>query len=356
MNHGMNLPAPVVSQTLSRTRRGRMLLVGARRRLGRLAHSLEVQHLNDLAIVGYVDLSGRGRQLVIHPRSQPVPILGRLEELDQLVERNRITDVVIALSERPSQRLRQRLASSPRPRVRLHWVNPNHHGESRPIASHSPAWPQENAPLWLLANRAAKRVFDFTLALAALLILFPLFASLVLLILCTSGRPVFYSQKRVGRNGRIFEILKFRSMKIDAERETGPIWASDHDERCTRIGEWLRHTNLDELPQLWNVLRGDMSLVGPRPERPVFVEQFQRELPGYDRRHAVPVGLTGWAQVHGWRGRTSLRKRLQYDLDYIRHWSFLFDLRVLLMTVQHVCVGRSIWGGGVAWLRRRERA
>ena len=113
--------------------------------------------------------------------------------------------------------------------------------------------------------------------------------------------------------------------------------------RCTRIGDWLRHTNIDELPQLWNVLRGEMSLVGPRPERPSFVEQFRQTVPDYDLRHAVPGGMTGWAQVHGWRGRTSLRKRVQYDLDYIERWSIGLDLRILLMTVQHVLWGKTSW-------------
>jgi undecaprenyl-phosphate glucose phosphotransferase len=162
-------------------------------------------------------------------------------------------------------------------------------------------------------------------------------------ILVTSGRPIFYTQDRVGQGGRLFRIVKFRSMKCDAESETGPIWASDHDKRCTRIGDWLRHSNIDELPQLWNVLTGDMSLVGPRPERPSFVHEFRQTIPKYDLRHAVPGGMTGWAQVHGWRGRTSLRKRIQYDLDYIERWSLGLDMRILLMTVQHVLWGKTSW-------------
>ena len=132
-------------------------------------------------------------------------------------------------------------------------------------------------------------------------------------------------------------------MRRDAEGSTGPIWASNHDDRCTKVGAWLRHTNIDELPQLFNVLIGEMSLVGPRPERPVFVEHFKDAMPDYDLRHAVPGGMTGWAQVHGWRGRTSLRKRIQYDLDYIERWSFWFDFRVLFMTVQHVFWRKTSW-------------
>jgi exopolysaccharide biosynthesis polyprenyl glycosylphosphotransferase len=184
---------------------------------------------------------------------------------------------------------------------------------------------------------------DFLIALLALLALAPLFAVVAVSILVTSGRPIFYTQDRVGQGGRLFRIVKFRSMKCDAESETGPIWASDHDKRCTRIGDWLRHSNIDELPQLWNVLTGDMSLVGPRPERPSFVHEFRQTIPKYDLRHAVPGGMTGWAQVHGWRGRTSLRKRIQYDLDYIERWSLGLDMRILLMTVQHVLWGKTSW-------------
>jgi lipopolysaccharide/colanic/teichoic acid biosynthesis glycosyltransferase len=184
---------------------------------------------------------------------------------------------------------------------------------------------------------------DFCISAIALLALLPLFAAVSVAILATSGWPIFYTQERVGRGGRRFRIIKFRSMRCDAESETGPIWASDHDKRCTWIGDWLRHTNIDELPQLVNVLRGDMSLVGPRPERPNFVDEFRKTVPDYDLRHSVPGGMTGWAQVHGWRGRTSLRKRVQYDLDYIQRWSPSLDLRILLMTVQHVCWGKTTW-------------
>jgi exopolysaccharide biosynthesis polyprenyl glycosylphosphotransferase len=191
--------------------------------------------------------------------------------------------------------------------------------------------------------RAAKRLADIVLSALGLLILTPLFTVVAVAILLTSGRPIFYTQERVGQGGRRFRIIKFRSMRCDAEQETGPIWASDHDSRCTRIGDWLRHANIDELPQLFNVLRGDMSLVGPRPERPMFVEQFRHDMPDYDLRHAVPSGMTGWAQVHGWRGRTSLRKRIQYDLDYVQRWSFWLDFLIMIMTVQHVVWGKISW-------------
>jgi putative colanic acid biosynthesis UDP-glucose lipid carrier transferase len=147
---------------------------------------------------------------------------------------------------------------------------------------------------------------------------------------------VLYRQERVGLDGRVFRMLKFRTMVPDAEAVTGPIWARNGDPRETWVGGFLRRTSLDELPQLWNVLRGDMSLVGPRPERPVFIEQFRREVPGYMLRHKVKAGLTGWAQVHRWRGDTSLHERIEHDLYYIRNWSLGLDLRILLMTLWRV--------------------
>jgi len=218
----------------------------------------------------------------------------------------------------------------------------------------SPSWPSPSElqpvarlrlPFWdrLTRARLTKRVLDCSIGALALFLLAPVFAVAALAILVSSGRPIFYTQQRVGQGGRRFRMIKFRSMRCDAESETGPIWASDHDARCTRIGDWLRHTNIDELPQLFNVLRGEMSLVGPRPERPTFVEDFRQTVRDYDLRHAVQGGMTGWAQVHGWRGRTSLRKRIQYDLDYIQRWSLWLDLRILLMTVQHVFWGKTTW-------------
>jgi lipopolysaccharide/colanic/teichoic acid biosynthesis glycosyltransferase len=148
----------------------------------------------------------------------------------------------------------------------------------------------------------------------------------------TSRGPVLYAQERMGLDGQTFRMLKFRSMKVDAESNTGAVWARVTDDRRTVIGTLLRRTSLDELPQLWNVLRGDMSLVGPRPERPVFVQKFRREVPFYNVRHKVKAGITGWAQVNGWRGNTALDRRVECDLFYIRNWSYMLDLKILLLT------------------------
>jgi exopolysaccharide biosynthesis polyprenyl glycosylphosphotransferase len=321
---------------------GRLLLVGARRHIRRLAVCLDQGPWHGLRVVGFVDVTGRGRQLVVHPKSDPVPILGRIDRLAELVDRTGATDLMVALSGRPALRLRPKLAEVGESSVRVHWVADE--PATRPDGlKHRPKWSTHRPPWPLFWGRLGKRLVDMVGSAVGLVLLTPLFVVVSALILITTGRPIFYTQERVGQGGRIFRIVKFRSMKRDAESETGPIWASDHDTRCTKIGDWLRHTNIDELPQLLNVLKGDMSLVGPRPERPVFVSQFRAVMPDYEYRHGVPMGMTGWAQVHGWRGRTSLRKRVQYDLDYIRRWSFWLDVRILFMTVQHIVWGKTSW-------------
>lgn len=178
----------------------------------------------------------------------------------------------------------------------------------------------------------SKRCFDFACSLLALLVLSPFLLLVALAVKLTSRGPVLYGQVRMGLDGRTFKMWKFRSMRVDAEKETGAVWAKKNDDRRTPIGAFLRSTSLDELPQFWNVLVGQMSLVGPRPERPEFVHQFRGKIPAYMLRHKVKAGITGWAQVSGWRGDTSLEKRIECDLYYIRNWSFLFDVKILLLT------------------------
>jgi exopolysaccharide biosynthesis polyprenyl glycosylphosphotransferase len=324
-----------------------LLIVGARRHLRHLARGLDQGPWSSVPVVGFVDLSGRGRQLAVHPRSEPVPILGSIDRLAELVDRSGATHLIVALTGRPARRLHPQLCDLANSSVRVHWVTEE---EIRPRTRASPSGPATHRAPWPLRwGRLGKRLVDVLGAGLGLMALAPLFAVVAAVILATDGRPIFYTQERVGQGGRRFRIWKFRSMRRDAEGQTGPIWATYHDDRCTPIGDWLRRTNIDELPQLINVFLGQMSLVGPRPERPVFVEQFKAEVPDYDLRHSVPMGMTGWAQVHGWRGRTSLRKRVQYDLDYIRRWSFWLDFRILMMTVQHVAWGKTSWtspGGG----------
>ncbi len=181
-------------------------------------------------------------------------------------------------------------------------------------------------------NLVVKRVSDIVLSVLAILLSAPVLLLVAVLIKLGSKGPVIFRQERVGLDGEEFEMLKFRSMRVDAEDKTGPVWANKNDDRKTRLGAFLRKTSVDELPQLFNVLKGDMSLVGPRPERPVFVEEFKKSVPQYMLRLKMKAGLTGWAQVNGWRGDTSLNKRIEFDLYYIKNWSLLFDLKIILMT------------------------
>jgi Undecaprenyl-phosphate glucose phosphotransferase len=182
-------------------------------------------------------------------------------------------------------------------------------------------------------NDVVKRVVDVVLAAALMLLVSPLFLLIGLAIKLTSAGPIFFRQERMSLDGRTFLVWKFRTMRVDAERECGAVWAAPDDARRTRLGGWLRRTSLDELPQLWNVLRGEMSLVGPRPERPVFIQQFRQNIPKYMLRHKVRAGMTGWAQIHGLRGNTSVEQRIRYDLYYIENWSLLLDFKILLLTL-----------------------
>jgi exopolysaccharide biosynthesis polyprenyl glycosylphosphotransferase len=187
---------------------------------------------------------------------------------------------------------------------------------------------------------AVKRLLDVVLSLIGLTLAAPIMALVALVLRLTSPGPVFYSQTRVGRDSQPFTIYKFRSMRVDAEAASGAVWSTKNDPRVTRVGRFLRRTRLDELPQLWNVLKGDMSFVGPRPERPEFIADLSRQIPFYGQRHVVRPGVTGWAQVRHRYGSTvdDAQEKLQYDLFYIKHMSFAFDIYILVETVKTVLV------------------
>jgi Undecaprenyl-phosphate glucose phosphotransferase len=182
-------------------------------------------------------------------------------------------------------------------------------------------------------NSVLKRVVDVALSFGVVVLGAIPALIIALVIKRSSPGPVFYKQKRMGLDGKAFTVYKFRSMPVDAEDASGPVWARDDDPRATPIGRWLRKHDVDELPQFWNVLCGDMSIVGPRPERPFFVEQFKHRIPQYMLRHKVKAGITGWAQVNGWRGNTSLEKRIEFDLYYIENWSLSLDFKIMWLTV-----------------------
>jgi Undecaprenyl-phosphate glucose phosphotransferase len=307
---------------------GRAVLVGSGRMARVALETLTGNHWAGTQIVGYVDHSGQ-RGVGSLPR------LGDIGELPRVIAQHGAEYVFVALPLERYGELPQVYAVLSDVLVEVHLVAdvPSISGmrvrtlevDGVPIVSL-----RENPHFaW---HRLAKRAVDLAVGAAALLALSPLMLLVGLLVKLTSRGPVFYRQPRTGLNGRTFQMLKFRSMRADAERNSGPVWAVRDDDRCTPLGRLLRRWSLDELPQLFNVLKGDMSLVGPRPERGVFVEQFRQQIPNYAQRHQVKAGITGWAQVNGWRGNTSLRRRVECDLYYICNWSLWLDLKILLLT------------------------
>jgi Undecaprenyl-phosphate glucose phosphotransferase len=266
------------------------------------------------------------------------PVIGAIPDLPKLVEQHGVDIVYLALprqdwtSEEEALKLLAdstaavRLVPDLRHAFRLNPSVEDFDGMPVVLVTDSPeqGW-----------NAVLKRSFDLVFSTFGLILLSPVMLLLAILVKMDSKGPVFYSQERVGLNGRRFRMVKFRSMRVDAEAQ-GTGWTTKDDPRRTRFGEVLRRLSLDELPQLWNVLVGDMSLVGPRPERPVYVDQFRAAIPRYMLRHHVRAGLTGWAQVNGLRGDTPLERRIEYDLYYVKNWSLAFDVRIILMTFARV--------------------
>jgi Undecaprenyl-phosphate glucose phosphotransferase len=315
------------------------IIVGAGRAARKVARAL--QRVNWLGIknIGFVDEQ-------TNRLSGDLDVLGGFAELPELIEKYGIRHVFVALPLDRTDDARRVFAILSRSLVEVRMVCdvPNLAGLSLTTTNLDglPLIGLRESPHFGL-NIVFKRGMDIVLSALGLVVLSPLMALIAVLVRLSSPGPVFYRQERCGLNGRTFQMLKFRSLRADAEQKTGAVWAVKNDPRRTRLGAVLRRTSLDELPQLWNILRGDMSLVGPRPERPVFIQQFSKTIPNYMARHCVKAGLTGWAQVHGWRGNTSLRKRLQYDLYYITHWTPWLDLRILWMTLFHGFTHRNAY-------------
>ncbi len=310
----------------------RILIAGAGD-LGRMVADRVLQHREfGYQVVGFVDDRAGGD----HIGYRGLPLLGTLAEVGDIAQRERIDHLYVALPLEEHAKLLDLVEITSREcidvkvvpdllqfitlRARLEDL------DGLPIININDV-PLQGLNAWL------KRVIDIGLSTAALLVLALPLAIIASIVKLSSRGVVFYAQERMGLDGKAFTVYKFRSMFEDAESDTGPVWAREDDPRATPIGRWLRRLDLDELPQFWNVLRGDMSIVGPRPERPFFVEQFKHRIPQYMLRHKVKAGITGWAQVNGWRGNTSLEKRIEYDLYYIENWSVTLDLKIMWLTV-----------------------
>lgn len=267
-----------------------------------------------------------------------IPVIGNLTDVDTMLSSRKIDQVMIALPLEAHKKMMQVLQSVARECVEVRMVPDILQFATLNATIEdldgTPVINLSQVPLqgW---SSLVKRAMDIGIAGASAAVLLPFLPAISLAIWLEDKGPIFYRQERMGLDGNPFMILKFRSMRVDAESSSGPVWAIKDDPRRTRVGGFLRRWSLDELPQIWNVIRGEMAIVGPRPERPAFVREFKEKIPQYMIRHRVRSGITGWAQVHGWRGNTSIRKRIQYDIYYIENWSLGLDFKIIWMTLRH---------------------
>lgn len=280
-----------------------------------------------------------GQIIEENERIEGVELLGTIDNIRQVVEEFQLDTLIMTFPLRRHHRVLKVLEGTEDLKVEFRFVPDIYELMTSAISHYEldgiPLIGLKEFPLegW---NRVIKRLEDIVGSLVLLAIFSPVMIISTIVIKLTSRGPVFFRQERIGEDGRAFNIMKFRSMRINAEQETGPVFARENDTRRTRIGRILRKLSLDEIPQLFNVLKGEMSLVGPRPERPHFVDQFKREIPRYLERHKVKSGITGWAQVNGLRGNTSIPDRIKHDLYYIENWSLGFDLKIMMRTVIEV--------------------
>ncbi len=310
----------------------RALIVGAGRAGQELALSLRRHRWMGIVPAGYVD----GRADRLGRRFHRVTVVGPPENLPALIKEHGADQVYVALPAREHETFEKVMELLAEETVDVR-VIPDI--GSFDALNHS-ITDIDGVPVILLResplygwNLVLKRFLDVAFSGFVLLLISPVLAAVALGVKLSSPGPIFYGQERMGLDGRTFKMWKFRSMRVDAEAQTGAKWATADDPRKTKFGAFIRKTSLDELPQFWNVLVGDMSVVGPRPERPVFIQEFKKQIPRYMLRHKMKAGITGWAQVNGWRGNTSLKKRIQYDLYYIENWSLWLDVRIVLLTV-----------------------
>ena len=310
----------------------RRILIAGSGELGRMVADKILEHRElGYQIVGFVDDRAGGD----HLGYRGLPLLGRVSEAAEIVQRDRVDHLYVTLPLEEHMKLLDLVESTSREGVDVKVVP----DLLQFIALRARLEDLDGVPVINLndvplqgLNAAIKRMLDVAISAGALLLMAIPSLIIAYLIKRDSRGPVFYRQERMGLDGKQFVVYKFRTMPIDAEEE-GPVWADQDDPRATRIGHWLRKRDVDEWPQFWNVLKGDMSIVGPRPERPYFVEQFKHRIPQYMLRHKVKAGITGWAQVNGWRGNTSLEKRIEYDLYYIENWSVSLDLKIMWLTL-----------------------
>ncbi len=319
----------------------RVIIVGTSAIANRIYQTLKVHQSLGYEALGYCSINSNSGDTM-----EQIPYLGSIASVPDLIKSHHIDVVLISMNEkehsflhdlvRDCQGLNAEMMMVPDVLELMTSLVQIKHIEGIPfLGIKSPA-----LSTW---NFIVKRTFDVVCASCFLFITSPLFLIIAILIKLSSKGPILYFQERVGLDGESFRVMKFRSMHVDAELSTGPVWSQKNDPRTTRVGKLLRRFSLDELPQLINVIKGDMSLVGPRPERPHFVEQFKKQVPRYLERHRVKTGMTGWAQVNGLRGNASIAERTKYDVYYVENWSLVFDLKIILKTIYAVFFGKGAY-------------
>ena len=319
----------------------RVLIVGTSSVAGKIFQSLTTHRFLGYQALGYCSVQNNTDNM-----REIIPYLGSLSSVPDLIKTQNIDVILIAFNETEHSRLHDLVRDCQGLDVEMMMV-PDilelmtsqvqiKHIEGVPFLG-------IKSPSLSAWNFIEKRAFDLIFALLILILTSPVILLIAILIKLDSRGPIFNLQERVGLDGELFKVIKFRSMRTDAERLTGPVWSQKDDTRTTKVGRFIRRFSLDELPQLLNVFKGDMSVVGPRPERPHFVEKFKNQVPRYLERHRVKTGMTGWAQVNGLRGNASITERTKYDIYYIEHWSLVLDLKIILKTIHAVLFARDAY-------------
>ena len=298
-----------------------------------------ISRINDNPQWGYVVSGILDDEIPIGTAYHKVEVIGTLDRLQDYLSSNEYDEITITLPLDRYDHLEELVAACEKSGIHTKFI-PDYTSlfPSNPYTEEVLGLPVINiryVPLTNIVNAAIKRVMDIVGALCAIIIFSPAMIASAIAVKFSSKGPVIYKQERVGLHGKRFMMYKFRTMELQSKKSEQKAWTTKDDPRVTRVGKFLRRHSLDEMPQFFNILIGDMSLIGPRPERPQFVEKFRQQIPRYMVKHQVRPGLTGWAQINGYRGDTSIRKRIEYDIYYIENWSISFDIRIILGTLRH---------------------
>lgn len=313
--------------------RVRILVMGANRSARQIIRRINKSYRNRYEVVGVLT----GGKSHGEKHFEQAPIVGTLEDVFKKMPHLNADEVILTVPDFPDEKLTELFLKCENEMISFLKI-PDlfgiftsgvdiHYIDNVPLIG------IKKSPLDKFTNRLLKRSFDLAASISGVILLSPVYAVIAVLVKITDGGPILYRQDRTGMDGRSFFMYKFRTMRVNAESASGPVWAVANDQRVTAFGKFLRRFNLDELPQLFNVLHGEMSIVGPRPERPHFVGKFRDQVPRYMARHKIKSGITGWAQVNGFRGNTSIAERTKYDLYYYENWSLFLDIKIILLTL-----------------------